>query len=161
MNGAYLIIGGNMGDRMRQIIECRELIAHEIGAITKSSGVYETASWGNTDQPAYLNQVLWVQTSMDAVQLLKRCLKIERKMGRERNQKWESRLIDIDILLFNQDVVNEENLTIPHPYLEKRRFVLSPLCDIAPKLIHPILLKSIAQLLEECEDTLQVNLVQD
>lgn len=161
MNGAYLIIGGNMGDRMQLLKLCREYILEEIGSIAKVSGIYETAAWGKTDQASFLNQVLWVHTKLDPVALLRKCLYIEKKMGRERLLKWESRLIDIDILFYENEIIKEEKLTLPHPFIHQRRFVLVPLNEIASDFIHPVLHKSIFQILKECDDALEVVKVSD
>ncbi len=159
MNGIYLIIGGNIGNRAENLSICREMIANEIGPLQQSSSLYETASWGNENEAAYLNQVLFLQTNKSAGETLICCLSIEKKMGRVRQIKWESRLIDIDILFFNQDIIYEPNLKIPHPHIQKRKFVLIPLNEIASGFIHPVLHKKISQLLHECDDKLEVRIV--
>ncbi len=154
MNGIFLIIGGNLGDRVRNLKHCIQHIETHIGQIMHSSAIYETASWGKTDNPAYLNQVLQIQTTLSPQELIQTCLKIEHMMGRQRTEIWASRIIDIDILFYNQQIIQEQNLTIPHPYLHQRRFTLLPLCDVAKDFIHPILQKSIHTLLIECQDNL-------
>jgi 2-amino-4-hydroxy-6-hydroxymethyldihydropteridine diphosphokinase len=156
MNGVYLIIGGNMGDRLALIQETVDRIDAKIGSILKKSRIYETAAWGKTDQPSFLNQVLYVHTSLTVFETLALCLEIEKQLGRVRGQKWESRLVDIDILYFNDDVVNQPNVKIPHAHLQDRRFVLVPLCEIAPDYIHPVFLKSNYELLARCDDRLDV-----
>ena len=118
--------------------------------------MYETASWGDTAQHPFLNQVLYLETTLDAESILQTCLSIEKKIGRIRGAKWDARIIDIDILFFNNDIIENEQLKIPHPFLHLRRFVLTPLHEIAPHLIHPILKQSITQLLQICEDVLDV-----
>ena len=156
MNTAYLLTGGNIGDRKTLLEQAKLLINQYCGTITDGSGLYETAPWGNTEQAAFLNQALELKTALNARQLIRRILKIERMMGRERKEKYGPRKIDIDILLFNNEVHDISFLKIPHPEMQNRRFVLLPLAEIAPGLMHPILHKSIEQLLKECPDHLEV-----
>lgn len=156
MNGIYLIIGGNMGERENNLLECKELINKAIGEIEQESAIYETAAWGKTDQPSFLNQVFFLKSILNPNQILANCLAIESQMGRVRHEKWEARKIDIDILLFNDEVIDEEDLSIPHPHMKNRRFVLKPLADIAPNVVHPVYNKTIIELLENCPDPLEV-----
>jgi len=121
-----------------------------------ASSLYETAAWGKTDQPSFLNQALELETSLNAKQLIRRILKAEKIMGRIRNEKYGPRLIDIDILLFNNEKHNYEFLKIPHPEMQNRRFALLPLAEIAAGIIHPVLNKTINELLKECKDELPV-----
>ena len=158
MNGIYLIIGGNMGDRENNLLECKELIINAIGEIKKESSIYETAAWGKTDQPSFLNQVFFLESILNPNQILGTCLAIESQMGRIRHEKWEARKIDIDILLFNNEVIDEEDLSIPHPHMKNRRFVLKPLADIAPNVVHPVYNKTIKELLQSCPDPLEVTM---
>ncbi len=160
MNKAYLLIGGNIGDRNKNLKEAIDFIAHDCGSVIKSSSIYETAAWGKTDQPDFLNQCLLIHTSFAATDLMERILAIEEKMGRKRKEKNDPRIIDIDILFFNDEVLQTGFLTLPHPQLQNRRFVLVPLKEIAPKLVHPILKKTITTLLKECPDKLEVRRVQ-
>ena len=146
MNRTYLLIGGNMGNREDTLTVARGLIASQCGTITKSSGIYETAAWGKTDQPDFLNQALEVETTLNAKQLIRRILKVEKTMGRIRKEKYGPRLIDIDILLFNDEIHHYSFLNIPHPEIQNRRFVLLPLVEIAGEAIHPILHKSMTTL---------------
>ena len=157
MNGIYLVIGGNLGDRLALIKECKQQIEAQIGEIKTVSSIYESESWGETNNPNYLNQVLFVKSKFTAKEVLSNALAIEKELGRTRDKKWESRLIDIDILFFNDEIINEPHLKVPHPHLQNRRFVLMPLHEIAPNFIHPILKKSIAILLNECKDNLSVS----
>jgi 2-amino-4-hydroxy-6-hydroxymethyldihydropteridine diphosphokinase len=132
-------------------------ISESCGDIARASSIYETAAWGKEDQSAFLNQVLKLKTKLDPKGLLRGLLEIEHQLGRERIGKYGPRVIDLDILFFNDEVVREEGLTIPHPQMQNRRFVLEPLNEIAPEKMHPVLQKKIAQLLAECPDPLPVN----
>lgn len=156
MNTAYLLTGSNVGNREKYLAEARQEINESCGKIIKASSLYETAAWGKTDQPSFLNQALAVETSLKAEQLIRAILNIEKKMGRIRKEKYGSRIIDIDILLFNEEIYSGPSLVIPHPEMQNRRFVLEPLTEIAPTIIHPVFKKSIADLLEHCPDPLPV-----
>lgn len=157
MNKAYLLTGGNLGDREQTLATAREYINEQCGIVISASSLYETAAWGNTDQPAFLNQALEIVTALNARQLIRRILKIEKLMGRIRKEKYGPRLIDIDILLFNNEKHNYQFLKLPHPEMQNRRFALLPLAEIAPDILHPVLNKTIIELLNECKDELQVS----
>lgn len=159
MNQVYLSLGSNVGSRSVQLQNAVDLL-NETGLVKKISSVYETAAWGNTDQPSFLNLVLMMLTNNDSRNFMKQLLLIEEKMGRVRHQKWEARIIDIDILYFNAEIFQEESLIIPHPHLQERKFVLEPLAEIAPEFIHPILNLNSIQLLNQCPDKLQVKKLQ-
>ena len=146
MIDVFLLLGSNLGNRQLFLANAAEAIEREVGNIIKRSSVYETQSWGKEDQPDYLNQVLLVHTGLPAREVLERILVIEKSMGRERIEKWGSRIIDIDILFYDDEVINEPDLIVPHPYLHQRKFVIEPLAEIAPQHIHPVLNKSILQL---------------
>lgn len=156
MNKAYLLTGGNLGNREQNLQTARQLIELHCGKILRTSFLYETAAWGKIKQPAFLNQALQIGTTLNAWQLISGILTIEKTMGRVRTEKMGPRIIDIDILLFNEEVYNYPILTIPHPQLHNRRFALVPLEEIAPELRHPVLDKMITQLLRECPDELAV-----
>ncbi len=156
MNRAYLLTGGNLGDRNQNLTTAREFISKQCGEIIAASSLYETAAWGNTDQPAFLNQALEIVTSLNARQLIRRLLKVETMMGRVREEKYGPRIIDIDILLFNDEKHNYQLLKLPHPEMQNRRFALLPLAEIAPDIVHPVLNKTITELLKECKDELSV-----
>ena len=156
MNQTYLLIGGNLGNRQKNLEKAKELIVANAGQVGKTSSLYETEAWGMRDQPAFLNQVLFLFTKLDPRQLLSTILDIEHQMGRERTQKFGPRAIDIDILFYNEAIIDEPGLTIPHPQLHLRKFTLEPLHEIAPSFMHPLLNKSIADLLRDCPDPLAV-----
>lgn len=156
MNNAYLLTGGNLGNREQFLSFARKLINHHCGTITEASSLYETAAWGKTEQPSFLNQALAIKTTLSARQLLRSILKIEKEIGRVRKEKYDPRLIDIDILFFNGEIHHTRFLTIPHPEIQNRRFALLPLQEINPEIYHPKLKKTITQLLKECKDKLPV-----
>lgn len=156
MNTAYLLTGSNMGNREEILEKARLLIAEHCGELIAVSSLYETAAWGNTDQPAFLNQAIQLNTDKTARQLIRRLLKIEKMLGRVRMEKYGPRLIDIDILLFNDEVHNYDLLRIPHPELPNRRFALMPLAEIAGTLIHPVIQIPVQSLLDQCSDPLDV-----
>ena len=156
MNKAYLLIGGNLGNREINFAKVKGYIEQLCGPVIQSSSLYETAAWGKTDQPSFLNQALEIETELDAGHLIDRALEIERLMGRERKEKYGPRIIDIDILLFNNEQYDLPFLKIPHPEMQNRRFALTPLAEIAGDLQHPVLKKSIGHLLKECPDKLEV-----
>lgn len=157
MNEAFLLTGGNTGNRKSHLLRAKQQIEKRCGSILQESSVYETAAWGKEDQDAFLNQVLKIETSLDASSLLTNLLAIEEEMGRKRETKYGPRNIDIDILFFNNDIISLPGLTIPHPQMQHRRFVLEPLNEIAPGKIHPVSKKTVSQLLAQCTDPLPVN----
>jgi 2-amino-4-hydroxy-6-hydroxymethyldihydropteridine diphosphokinase len=156
MNFSYLLIGGNEGDRIGTMTTAREHIEAAAGPIRAASALYETAAWGKTDQPDFLNQALLVETPLDASTLLQTLLSVEARLGRVRKEKYGTRIIDIDILFFNDAIIRETGLVIPHPEMQNRRFVLAPLEEIAPDHVHPVLGLSVRELLINCTDPLAV-----
>lgn len=156
MNKAFLLIGGNTGRREDYLAKARKGIEAACGKIVQTSSVYETAAWGLEDQPAFLNQALELETEHTAPELLRNILSLEESLGRKREARYGPRVIDIDILFFNDDVINTAGLTVPHPQMQNRRFVLLPLNEIAPQKLHPLLKRPAAQLLIECPDHLPV-----
>ena len=160
MNKAYLLIGGNMGNRLQNLGRSVELLGRH-GKVTELSGLYETEAWGKTDQSAFLNQALLIETPLAARELLHAVLAIEEEMGRKRAEKFGPRIIDIDILFYNSVVIREPGLSVPHPEIQNRRFALEPLQEIAAGFEHPVFKKSISQLLKECTDALKVKKLSD
>ncbi|MEO9145453.1 MAG: 2-amino-4-hydroxy-6-hydroxymethyldihydropteridine diphosphokinase [Ginsengibacter sp.] len=156
MNTLFLITGGNIGNRKKNLQTAAILIEKQIGKIIHSSKIYETDAWGITDQASFYNQVHIVNSKLSAEEVIHIILKIEEKMGRIRTIKNAARIIDIDILFFNSEIINEPNLIIPHPEIVNRRFVLMPLNELAPQMIHPAYGKSIKELLSTCKDPLKV-----
>ena len=158
---AYLLLGSNMGQSKALLANAADLIQQLIGPIQVLSSIYKSDAWGKEDQDPFLNQVLLVETSLSASDLLQSLLKIEQQMGRIRSVKWGARIIDIDILFYDNEQIQNDNLIIPHPALAERRFTLIPLNEIAPDFFHPVLNKTIASLLLTCTDPLTVNLLED
>lgn len=132
------------------------MLQQKVGDVLGKSSIYETDAWGNNNQPAFLNQATHIESQYEPQLLLSNILAIESILGRVRTMRWGPRIIDIDILFFSQRVVDTAELKIPHPGVPERKFVLVPLCEIAPDLTHPTLQKTIKQLLDECPDTLAV-----
>jgi len=156
MNKVYLLTGGNIGNRQAMLEEAKSYIQKEIGTITASSEIYETAAWGKPDQPSFLNQAFEVTTTLSAREVLNGILSIEARMGRFRQEKFGPRIIDIDILLYNNVIIDEPGLIVPHAQLTGRRFALTPLAEIARDYLHPILKETIGELLLNCGDELPV-----
>lgn len=156
MKKAYLLIGGNIGDRLKYLKKAKTLISEQCGTIITTSSIYETAAWGKTDQAAFLNQVILLETYLKPASLLETILKIESSLDRKRTEKYDPRTIDIDILYYEGEKIETDQLTIPHPKISERRFVLTPLAEIEPELMDPVHKKTIQRLLDECQDTLEV-----
>ena len=156
MNTVYIQLGSNIGERKSYIAKSMQHIEDNIGEIITESSVFETIPWGNKNQDNFLNSVIKIKTPVDAFKVLKKSQEIENNLGRERVEKWGERTIDIDILFYNNEIINTTKLNIPHPFIQKRKFVLIPLSEIAPNYIHPILKKNISTLLSECKDNQKV-----
>jgi len=152
MGTAYLLTGSNLGDRASSLQKANALIVQSCGKIISYSSLYETAPWGLLEQPAFLNQAIAVETSLEPEELMQALLEIEAAMGRIRDARYGPRIIDLDILLYDQVIMEQPILRLPHPALPQRRFALTPLAEIAPALIHPVLQKNIQELLAECTD---------
>jgi 2-amino-4-hydroxy-6-hydroxymethyldihydropteridine diphosphokinase len=156
MIDVFLLLGSNLGDRHLFLNEAIEYINNDIAPVLVISSIYETQSWGKTDAPDYLNQVISLQTGLSAREVLDKALHIEAILGRQREERWGSRTIDIDILFYGQAIIDEPGLQIPHPQLHNRRFTLAPLAEIAPAFVHPVLNKNILEIKSELKDNLIV-----
>jgi len=157
MNRLFLLLGGNLGNKSVIFKEAHNTLQIKLGKIIKKSSIYETEPWGFKAKDNFWNQALIIETSLPPKEILKITKETETELGRIRGEKrYTSRTIDIDILFFGNMIINEPNLEIPHPRIINRRFVLVPLSEIAPYLIHPVFKKTINELLEECSDTLKV-----
>ncbi|MBK9730501.1 MAG: 2-amino-4-hydroxy-6-hydroxymethyldihydropteridine diphosphokinase [Chitinophagaceae bacterium] len=159
MHTAYLLLGSNVGDRNHHLQHAIEKISDQAGAIIKMSSVYETQPWGVTQQDDYLNLAVQTETRLSALELFKILQQIEASEGRVNPIKNTPRTLDIDILFFDDTVIDEGSLIIPHPRLHLRRFVLEPLSEIAPFFVHPTLNKSVEELLKVCTDEMKVKKV--
>lgn len=151
-----LATGTNLGDRAANLARANTLISEKIGQIVRQSAVYETQAWGIIEQPDFLNQALLINTDLSPQEVLQQVNEIEKELGRIRHEKWGARLIDIDIIFYDDWVVETTSLTIPHPFLQDRNFVLIPLLEIAGDWIHPILKLSIEELYLLCNDLQEV-----
>lgn len=154
MSGIYLLLGSNLGNSKLLLKRSIDQINLAIGQVIKSSSIYETKAWGFEDQPDFLNQVIEVESTLSAEMILKKINEIEDNLGRIRQIKWHARVIDIDILYFGNEIINTKKLVIPHPENQNRKFVLVPMSEIAPNMVHPIFLLTQKELLEKCNDVL-------
>ena len=149
----FLGLGTNLGDREKNLSMAVDRIGEVIGKVIECSSVYETEPWGFRSDDRFLNMVVKVRSSLRPSGLLGRILMIEAQLGRLRNGKgYKSRTIDIDILLYGSEVIKSEELEIPHPRIPVRKFVLEPLCELAPGMIHPVLKVTFTELLAKCGD---------
>jgi 2-amino-4-hydroxy-6-hydroxymethyldihydropteridine diphosphokinase len=145
-----------MGNSKQQLQKAIQHIQKKIGSVSRCSSLYSTAAWGNTKQPDFLNQVIVASTTVDAETAMLSILDIEKKMGRIRTTKNAPRIIDIDILFFNKEIIHTKNLQVPHPRIQQRNFVLVPLNELSPNFKHPVLQKTIHWLLINSPDQLTV-----
>ena len=153
---SYLHLGSNQGHKVGHIVSALVLIEKEIGPIHATSSFYETAAWGLEEQEDFVNMAIKVETYLSPTELILAVAKIETKLGRKRVEKWGPRIIDIDIILYEDLVIKQENLEIPHPRMGDRRFVLVPMVEIAADVIHPITKLTLKEMLDECADQLTV-----
>ena len=160
-HNVYLLLGSNLSDRIAALKTATSLISEQVGEIKTASQYYESQAWGKTDQPDFVNQALDVRTKLTPQEVLTTILQIEKDMGRIRTEKWAERTIDIDILLYDNQVINHPDLIIPHPHLHERNFALIPLMEIAGETEHPILHKTIEDIYFDCTDPLEVLLMDE
>lgn len=159
MNESYLLLGGNLGNVIDTFEKCEQLLLEKVGLILKKSSDYESPSWGFVDENKFINRVVCLTTTLPPKELLKSCLEIEKKLGRKRNDNFDgysSRVLDIDILFYNNITMEDRKLCIPHQKLHLRRFTLLPLHELNPDLLHPKFKKSIQYLLDNCNDKSEV-----
>jgi 2-amino-4-hydroxy-6-hydroxymethyldihydropteridine diphosphokinase len=156
MTKTYLLLGSNMGNREAFLSKALTEIDATIGKISKKSKIYQTEPWGEKEQEDFLNIAIEVETKLKPKKILEKIHEIEKLLDREETYKWGPREIDIDILLYGEEMISEVDLTIPHPFIHERKFTLIPLAEIAPELYHPIMGANIMDLLLECEDQSEV-----
>jgi len=154
MNSITILLGGNIGNTQQYIVDAEKLLIERIGPIQNSSSIYESEPWGFESEQWFLNKTIILHSQLQAVKVLEICQEIEKLLGREKKNTlvYESRPMDIDILFFNDEIITEPNLIVPHPKMHLRRFTLMPLQEILNDFSHPIINKNIGELLNECED---------
>ncbi|RHR37705.1 2-amino-4-hydroxy-6-hydroxymethyldihydropteridine diphosphokinase [Parabacteroides sp. AF18-52] len=148
---AYLALGTNIGNKRRNMITAAALLAERVGDVLALSGFYETEPWGFQSENTFLNAALQLETSLSPLELLKATQQIEVQMGRTQksNGTYHDRIIDIDILLYDDLILQTPELTLPHPLMQDRRFVMEPLLEIAPNMVHPVFKKTVVSLMRE------------
>lgn len=156
----YILLGGNLGDKQMIFSEARKMMRQQVGTITNQSAIYETEPWGFESSDVFWNQAIEISTELSPEEVLQQSQQIEHTLGRIRKvNQYDSRTIDIDILFYGDQIIELENLIVPHPRIQERKFALAPLNEIAPELIHPVFQESIRQILDECQDSLNVEKV--
>lgn len=155
---ATILLGGNLGNRLSYLKFAKFFIERDIGNIIIESNIYESEAWGEKTNKKFLNQVIEVETELNAQQLLNELLTIELKAGRKRIVKWGARTLDLDILFLDSTIINEATLIVPHPEIQNRKFTLEPLNEIKPNFIHPVLKQKVSKLLDICTDNLSLNI---
>ena len=152
MNIVYLQLGSNLGEREHLLSDAVLQISNHVGSVNLRSQIYESTPWRVDGQENYLNQIVQVETLFSAPETLSSLLKIENDLGRVRMEKWGERLIDIDIIFYNSEIINDVKITIPHKRMHERAFVLVPLCDIIPNFIHPVFRTSVISLSDKVKN---------
>lgn len=158
MHKVYFILGSNEGNREKNLQFARDYMQKNMGELLSQSNIYETANWGSDEWPAHLNQAVAIKTSLSPEHILKHIKEAEGQAGRTRIVRWGPRTLDIDILFYDDRVVATQDLTIPHPLIAERRFVLAPLVEIAADYIHPLTGEDIKTMLARCPDPLSVSI---
>ena len=155
---AYLLVGGNLDNSIEKFHRLSELLRQQVGEILLCSKLYQSTAWGFESQHFFVNQAIAIQTALSPEKLLDKTQEIEKIFGREKNRtnQYQDRSMDIDIIYYDDDIIASERLTIPHPFMHLRRFVLVPLLEIAPQVLHPLLQKTVAELSHDCEDISEV-----
>ena len=157
----FVLLGSNLGDRELLVNQACKMIGERCGTIVAKSRLYESEPWGFKSEHWFLNQVVKLETSLSPDALMQKLLEIEKELGRDRSVPHEgyvSRPMDLDILYFDNEIIDTQMVIAPHPRLHQRRFTLLPLCDIAPEFVHPVMKKTNLQLLDECQDAGKVNI---
>lgn len=157
MKKIYLLLGSNIGNRIKNIDKAKQLIESKIGKISKQSNLYETEPWGEKEQEDFLNQAIEVESKLKPKALMKQIAELEQLIGREETYKWGPREIDIDVLFYGDEMISEVDITIPHPFIHERLFTLIPLKDICPQKVHPIFGATVTELIDMCEDVCEVH----
>lgn len=161
-NDVYLLLGSNLGEKFKMIEKALNLIKLEIGDIEKRSSIYESEPWGFSAEEMFLNQVVIVKTELSPVDVLKKTQEIEKKLGRKKIEKnYESRLIDIDMLFYNDEIIETIDIIVPHKQLHKRMFTLLPLYELNKNFVHPKIGKNISKLKKECKDLKKVKVIEN